>query len=115
MSDLSYGISLMFGCPGETPEAIAETLDVIDSYPIPPAGIGVSLGICLWTEHQMVLGDARRSGQLSDNRELFEGAHYMSPGLPKDYMLDLIESLRAREGYDVQVNKAYARHHYGAD
>jgi hypothetical protein len=109
-SDLPYGISLMFGCPGETPETIAETFDVIDGYPIPPAGIWVSLGICLWTEHQVVLGDARRSGQINDNSELFEGAHYISPALPKDYMLDLIDSLNTREGFTVQVNKAYAGH-----
>jgi len=111
-SDLQYGVSLMFGCPGESPDTIAETLKVIDSYPVPPAGIWVSLGICLWTEHQAVLEDARRSGQLSDNRALFAGAHYMSPDLPESYMLELIRSLRARPGYDVQVNKAFANHRH---
>lgn len=111
-SGLHYGISLMFGCPGETPETIAETFDVIDAFPVPPDGVWVSLGICLWTEHQTVLEDARRSGQLKDKRELFEGAHYMSPDLPEAYMLKLIDSLGAREGYDVQVNKAFADHRH---
>ena len=107
-SDLPYGISLMFGCPGETPETIAETFDVIDRYPIPPAGIWVTLGINLWTEHQTVLQDARLSGQFADDSDLFDGAFYMSPDLPKPYMLELIYSLSGREGYTVQVNKAYA-------
>lgn len=109
-SELPFGISLMFGCPGETPETIAETLEVINSYPLPPAGIWVSLGICLWTEHQSVLEEARHSGQLGNMHELFEGAHYISPDLPEAFMLDLIHSLSTREGYTVQVNKAFASH-----
>ena len=32
----------------------------------------------------------------------------MSPALPEDYMLDLIASLQAKQGYTVQVNKPYA-------
>ncbi len=110
-SNMQYGISLMFGCPGETPETIAETLEVIDDFPLPPDGVWVSIGICLWTDrHQTVVEEARRDGQLSDNRDLFTGAYYMSPDLPKSYMLELIDKLKARERYTVQVNKAYATH-----
>lgn len=36
------------------------------------------------------------------------GATYLSPDLPGAYMLDLVQSLRAREGYTVQVNKPHA-------
>jgi radical SAM superfamily enzyme YgiQ (UPF0313 family) len=106
-SDIPLGISLMFGAPGETPETIAETLDFIDSFQM-PLETWVTVGICLWTHHQKVLNDARAEGQLKDDRELFDGAYYMSPELPRDYMLDLIESLGTRENYTVQVNKPYA-------
>jgi hypothetical protein len=37
----------------------------------------------------------------------------MSPGLPKDYMPELVESLKAKENYTVQVNKLYADHKRG--
>lgn len=114
-SDIPYGISLMFGCPGETPETIAETLEVIDSFPIPPDGVWVTIGICLWTERQAVVEDARQAGQLVDDAELFEGAYYMSPDLPETYMLELISALSSRKGYTVQVNKAYATHEYQAN
>jgi radical SAM superfamily enzyme YgiQ (UPF0313 family) len=114
-SDIPYGISLMFGCPGETPETIAETLEVIDSFPIPPKGVKVTIGICLWTEHQAVVEDARQARQLVDDVDLFEGAYYMSPDLPESYMLELIGSLSSREGYTVQVYKAYATHEYRAN
>jgi radical SAM superfamily enzyme YgiQ (UPF0313 family) len=106
-SGLPFGVSLMFGAPGETPETIAETLEVIDNFEV-PQGIWVSIGITLWTAHQKVLQDARAEGQLHDDKELFSGANYVSPGLPKDYMVALVESLREKENYTVQVNKLYA-------
>ncbi len=34
----------------------------------------------------------------------------MSPELPKNYMIELIESLGKRENYTVQVNKPYAEY-----
>jgi radical SAM superfamily enzyme YgiQ (UPF0313 family) len=108
-SDIPFGISLMLGAPGETPETIAETFALIDSFQM-PIETWVSIGICLWTHHQEVLDDAREDGQLKDDRELFEGAYYVSPELPKDYMLELIESLGARESYTVQVNKPHAEY-----
>jgi radical SAM superfamily enzyme YgiQ (UPF0313 family) len=106
-SDIPFGVSLMIGAPGETPESIAETLKVIDRFPV-PLEIWVTIGICLWTDHQHVIEDARRDGQLGDARELFDGAYYMSPELPQEYMVELIASLRAKENYVVQVNKPYA-------
>jgi len=106
-SDIPFGISLLIGAPGETPETIAETLDLVDSFQM-PLETWVTIGICLWTHHQEVLDDARKAGQLKDDRELFDGAYYISPELPKDYMLELIEALGARENYTVQVNKPYA-------
>jgi hypothetical protein len=57
-----------------------------------------------------VLDDARDHGQLKDDRELFDGAYYISPELPKDYMTELIESLGAGENYTVQVNKPYVEY-----
>jgi pyruvate-formate lyase-activating enzyme len=106
-TDIPFGASLMIGAPGETPETIAETFDLIDSFHI-PQGIWVTVGICLWTHHQNVVDDARKDGQLENDKELFEGACYMSPELPRNYMIELIESLRARENCTVQVNKPYA-------
>ena len=108
-SDIPFGISLLIGAPGETPETIAETFDLIDSFQM-PIETWVSIGICLWTHHQEVLDDAREDGQLKDDRELFDGAYYVSPELPKDYMIELIESLGARENYTVQVNKPYVEY-----
>ena len=106
-SGIPFGISLLFGAPGETPDTISETWDLIDSFSI-PEGIWVSIGICLWTHHQAVLDDARKAGQIDQDKELFDGAYYISPELPKDYMIELIESLRTREDCTVQVNKPYA-------
>jgi hypothetical protein len=111
-SEIPYGISLMFGCPGETPETIAETLEVIDSFPLPPKGVKVTIGICLWTEHQAVVEDARQARQLVDDADLFEGAYYLSPELPESYVLELIGLLGSREGYKLQVYKAFATHEY---
>ena len=108
-ADTPFGISLMIGAPGETPETIAETFDLIDRFSV-PEGIWVSIGICLWTHHQAVLEDARKAGQLGQDHDLFDGAYYISPELPKGYMVALIESLRAREDCTVQVNKPYVRH-----
>jgi len=103
---IPFGISLLFGAPGETPETISETWDLIDSFSI-PQGIWVSIGLCLWTHHQAVLDDARKAGQLGQDKELFDGAYYISPELPRDYMIELIASLRAREDCTVQANKPY--------
>jgi len=114
-SGIPFGISLMFGALGETPETIAETLDLVDEFEI-PQGVWVTIGICLWTDRQQVLDDARQDGQLKNDaddkhpEELFEGATYMSPELPKTYMVELIESLGKRENYTVQVNKPYAEY-----
>ena len=106
-SDIPFGVCLMFGAPGETPETISETLSVIDKFQV-PEGVWVTIGICLWTAHQKVLEDARADGQLDDNDELFNGANYVSPQLPKDYMVALLESLRMKENTTAQVNKLYA-------
>jgi hypothetical protein len=99
----------MFGAPGETPETIAETFRVIDSFP-PSRGMFVTIGLNLWTHHQQVLDTARKDGQLTDDKELFNEVNYISPELPKDYMLDLIHSLWEREKCTVQVNKPYAEY-----
>ena len=106
-SDIPFGVSLMFGAPGETPATISETLGMMDRFQV-PQGIWVTIGICLWTTHQKVLGDARADGQFVDNQALFSGTNYISPQLPRDFMEALVESLRMRENYTVQVNKLYA-------
>ena len=69
-SGIPFSISLMFGAPGESPDTIAETFDLIDRFSV-PEGIWVSIGICLWTHHQAVLDDARKAGQLGRDQELF--------------------------------------------
>jgi len=106
-SGIPFGVSLMLGAPGETPETVAETFAVIDSFPA-RQWTWVTIGLNLWTHHQQVLDDARRDGQLKDDRELFNEVNYISPELPKAYMLDLIDSLKERENCHFQVNKPYA-------
>jgi radical SAM superfamily enzyme YgiQ (UPF0313 family) len=105
-SDIPIGLSLLIGAPGETPETISETLNVVDSYPW-IRSIWINIGLFLWTHHQKILDDARRDGQLKDDRQLFDGAYYISPELPKDYMISFIESLKTRNNFTVQVNKPY--------
>ena len=103
-SKLPFGVSLMFGAPGETPETIAETLGVLDDYAI-PGGLWVTMGVYLWTDYQDIVAEARQAGLLRDDKELFSGAVYYSPGLPGPYLLNLIEELRSKPGYTVQVNR----------
>jgi radical SAM superfamily enzyme YgiQ (UPF0313 family) len=103
-SHIPFGASLMLGAPGETPETIAETLKVLDGYTI-PLGVWVTLGIYLWTDLQEVVAEARQAGFLRDDKQLFSGAVYLSPELPRSYLAELIPALRRRPGYTVQVNK----------
>jgi radical SAM superfamily enzyme YgiQ (UPF0313 family) len=106
-ANIPFSASLMIGAPGETPETVAESLALLDSYSI-PLGTWVTIGICLWTHRQQFLEEARRDGQFRDDKELFDGVNYMSPELSKDYMSELIETLKTKTGYTVQVNKPYA-------
>jgi hypothetical protein len=103
-SHIPFGASLMLGAPGETPETIAETLSVLGDYQI-PNGVWVTLGVYLWTDYQDIVAEARRTGFLKDDKELFSGAVYLSPDLPGSYLRDLPEALRTRWGYSVQFNK----------
>jgi radical SAM superfamily enzyme YgiQ (UPF0313 family) len=103
-SRIPFGASLMLGAPGETPETIRETLAVLDEYKI-PNGVWVTIGVYLWTDYQDIVAEARRTGFLEDDKELFTGAVYLSPGLPKSYLRELPDTLRARPGYSVQFNK----------
>jgi hypothetical protein len=59
----------------------------------------------MWTDLQDLVEEARRDGILKEDRDLFSGAVYLSPGLPKSYLRELPEMLRARRGYSVQFNK----------
>jgi radical SAM superfamily enzyme YgiQ (UPF0313 family) len=110
-SGIPFGVSLMLGAPGETPGTIAETFEVIDSFPI-PEWMWVTIGLNLWTHHQQVLDDVRRDGQLQDDGELFNEVNYISPELPKEYMVALIDSLKERENCYFQVNKPYAEYEW---
>ncbi len=106
-SGIPFGASLMIGSSGETPETIQETFAFMDRHTI-PLGTWVTIGICLWTQRQEILADARSSGQLSDQQSLFDPANYLSPELPRSFMEDLIGALRSKKGYSVQVNQPYA-------
>jgi radical SAM superfamily enzyme YgiQ (UPF0313 family) len=101
---IPFGASLMLGAPGETPETIAETLSVLDDYHI-PSGVWVTIGVYMWTDLQDIVAEARRAGVLKDDKELFNGAVYLSPGLPRSYLRELPDRLRLRQGYAVQFNK----------
>jgi radical SAM superfamily enzyme YgiQ (UPF0313 family) len=103
-SKVPFGASVLFGAPGETPETVAETLNVLDDYHF-PSGVWVTLGIYLWTDYQDIVAEARQAGLLQDDKELFSGAVYLSPGLPKPYLEELLVTLRAKPGYKVQFNK----------
>ncbi|MEW5956910.1 MAG: radical SAM protein [Chloroflexota bacterium] len=106
-ADISFGASLLFGAPGETPATVAESLALLDRYAI-PLGIWVTIGVCLWSHHQEVLAEVHQSGQYQDAPDLFEGVNYLSPELPPDYMIGLIQRLKSQKDYTVQVNKPYA-------
>ncbi len=103
-SKIPFGASLMLGAPGETPETIAETLSVLDDYQI-PNGVWVTIGVYLWTDYQDIVAERRMAGMLKDDKELFTGSVYLSPGLPKTYLSELPEMLRSRGNYSVQFNK----------
>ena len=103
-SKIPFSASLMLGAPGETPETIAETLRVLDDYQI-PNGVWVTIGVYLWTDHQDIVAEARRTGIIKDDKQLFNGAVYLSPALPKSYLRELPGMLRTKPGYSVQFNK----------
>jgi hypothetical protein len=103
-SKIPFGASVLLGAPDETPETIAETLAVLDDYHI-PNGVWVTIGVYLWTDYQDVVAEARQAGLLQDDKELFSGAVYLSPDLPRSYLKELPAMLRARPGYTVQFNK----------
>jgi len=93
---IPFAATLLLGGPGETPETIAEAMDLVNSPPA-PRYITVSIGISLWTNHQRVVEDARRDGQLGDDGEFFAGAFYLSPQLPRDFMQEFVESLQEQD------------------
>jgi radical SAM superfamily enzyme YgiQ (UPF0313 family) len=103
-SKIPFGASVLFGAPGETPETITETLNVLKDYDI-PEGVWVTLGVYLWTEYQDIVAEVRQAGLLRDDKELFSGAVYLSPDLPRPYLEELLVALRAKPGYQVQFNK----------
>jgi radical SAM superfamily enzyme YgiQ (UPF0313 family) len=103
-SKIPFGVSLMLGAPGESPQTIDETIKVLDDYYI-PNGVWVTIGVYLWTDYQDLVAEARSSGFLKNDGELFSGAIYLSPELPKSYLRELPETLRAKPGYFVQFNK----------
>ncbi len=103
-SKIPFSASLMLGSPGETPATIAETLKVLDDYEV-PGGVWVTIGVYLWTDYQDLVAEARKTGYLKDDRELFSGAVYLSPGLPDAYLRELPEMLQSRANYSVQFNK----------
>jgi radical SAM superfamily enzyme YgiQ (UPF0313 family) len=103
-SKIPFSASLMLGAPGETPETIAETLRLMDDYQI-PNGVWVTIGVYLWTDYQDIVAEARQAGSLKNDEELFSGAVYLSPGLPRSYLRELPERLRTRPNYSVQFNK----------
>jgi hypothetical protein len=94
----------MIGAPGESAETIAETLALMDDYTI-PQGVWVTIGVYLWTDYQDIVAEARRQGLLKDDRQLFSGAVYLSPDLSRSYLQELLVTLQAKPGYQVQFNK----------
>jgi radical SAM superfamily enzyme YgiQ (UPF0313 family) len=108
-SGIPFGLSILIGGPGETPQTISETFSLVDNYKM-ITRIWVSIGIYLWTHHQKILDVAREQGQLNDDNELFNGAYYISPELSEDFMMSFIESLKSRSNCLFQVNKPYSKY-----
>lgn len=102
-SSIPFGASIMFGAPGETPETISETLHLLAEYDI-PNGIWVTIGVYLWTDLQDIVAEMRSQGELTDV-DLFSGKVFLSPALSRSYLEDLLIELRAKPGFQVQVNK----------
>jgi radical SAM superfamily enzyme YgiQ (UPF0313 family) len=103
---IPFAATLLLGGPGETPETIAEAMELVNSPPAPSYLI-VSIGIALWTNHQRIVQDARRDGQLGDDDEFFEGAFYLSPELPREFLQDFVESLEEQDNVvRYYINKA---------
>ncbi len=109
-TDIPFGANLLLGAPGETPETIAESLSVIDSFPIPR--LTVTIGINLWTHHQPIVEQLRKEGRFPEDENLFDEIHYISPELPKDYMIDLIHKLGARKNCSLFIFKPYAGYRF---
>ncbi|MFX1500492.1 MAG: B12-binding domain-containing radical SAM protein [Promethearchaeota archaeon] len=105
-SSIPFGISILIGNPGETPNTISETFNIIEKYPL-INDIWVSIGLYLWTHHQELLDIAIKDGQHQDDAELFNGEYYISPELDKEFMKEFIESLSNRENLKFQVNIPY--------
>jgi radical SAM superfamily enzyme YgiQ (UPF0313 family) len=103
-SGLPFSASLMIGAPGETSGTISESLQVITDYEI-PNGVWVTVGVYLWTDLQEIVSDLREAGLL-EGVDLFSGKVYLPPGLSKSYIEDLLTELRAKPGFQVQVNKS---------
>jgi hypothetical protein len=101
-SGIPFGVSVMLGAPGETPETITETLRVLEQYSI-PHGVWFTAGVYLWTDLQDIVADLRSTGRLQE-KQLFTGAVYLSPALSRSYLDDLLRTLRAQPGCQVQVN-----------
>jgi radical SAM superfamily enzyme YgiQ (UPF0313 family) len=106
-SKTPFSVSILFGAPGETAQTISETLSVLDDYEI-PNGVWVTIGVYLWTKLQDIVPAALKSGFLKSEKELFEGAVYLSPELSRSYLRDLPDRLRAKNNYKVQFNKPSA-------
>ena len=102
-SGLPFGASILIGAPGETPETIQETLQVLAEYDI-PNGVWVTVGIYLWTDLQDITVDLREKGMLTGT-DLFSGKVYLSAHLSKSYLEQLWFDLKSRPGFEVQVNK----------
>ena len=78
----------------------------MDDYEI-PVDRWVTIGLYQWTDYQDLVAQARQSGHLKNDGELFIGAVYLSPGLPKSYFRELPDMLCARH-YLVQFDKPTA-------
>jgi radical SAM superfamily enzyme YgiQ (UPF0313 family) len=96
---IPFSTSLLFGSPGETPVTVAETLDLMDRLPRAQM-VFSTIGLNL-EHHQGILEDARRDGQLGDDKEMFEGAYYMSPHLSEEYIDELKDRLAEKDNWFV--------------
>ena len=104
--DIPFAATLLLGGPGETPETIAETMDLVNS-PRAPRYLIVSIGIALWTNHQRIVKEARTDDQLADESGFFEETSCLSPELTEGFLQEFVNSLQAQDNcVRYYINKA---------
>ncbi len=85
---LQFAVYILFGGPGETPQSMAEALDLLEQL-APDDPVFFALGIRIYRGTPLE-GTARREGIIRPGDDLLKPTYYLAPGLDIG-MLDVIE------------------------